>query len=81
MDIKLNQLCSACLGTGIRRYNITPGGALLEENPCSECGGDGRAEAAFKIESSYFDEKFSDILDKVNDIKEKVDEIMDKLNE
>ena len=76
-DIKLNQGCSACKGTGIRYYNASPGGPLIQENPCLECGGDGRATAPFSIEAEWFD----DITDKLADIKEKVDEIMDKLNE
>lgn len=54
-DIQLNQVCTACNGTGIRHYNVTPGGELLEENPCSECGGDGRMPAPFSIESEWFD--------------------------
>lgn len=81
MDIQLNQVCVACYGLGRREYNAFPNGPLVVEDPCLECGGDGRADACFKMESTYFDEKFDDILDKVNDIKEKVDEIMDKLNE
>ncbi len=76
-DIKLNQLCVGCLGTGIRRYNAFPNGPLIEENPCSECGGDGKMIAPFAIETEWFD----DTTDKLNDIKEKVDEIMEKLNE
>ena len=31
--------CIGCGGTGIRKYNATPGGPLIEENPCSICGG------------------------------------------
>ncbi len=54
-EIKLNQFCVACQGTGIRKYNTSPNGPLVEENPCSECGGDGRALAAFNIESEWFD--------------------------
>ena len=75
-DIKLNQICAACNGTGIRRYNSSPNGPLVEENPCLECGGDGRADASFNLESTLFDE----ILDKVTKIKKIVNDIWDKVN-
>jgi len=88
-DIKLNQMCSACLGTGIRTYNASPNGPLIEENPCSECGGDGKSVAPFSIESEWFDaietkinyvyNKTDNILNKLDNIKDKVDQIWDKV--
>ncbi len=76
-EIQLTTQCSACGGTGIRYYNSGPNGPLVEENPCSECGGDGRAPSFLKLESTVFDDlddKLDDILDKLADIKEKLDE-------
>lgn len=32
--------CTACEGTGIRKYNQPNGGPLVEENPCSFCNGE-----------------------------------------
>jgi len=84
VDIQLNQFCTACLGTGIRHYNVTPGGELLEENPCSECNGDGKMTAPFSIESEWFDaitETLSDMADKINDILDKCNDIFEKVNE
>jgi hypothetical protein len=82
-DIKLNQLCSACAGTGIRKYNATPGGTIIEENPCVECGGDGQAIAPLSIDPTWFDaqeEIIADTYDKVKKIKKTVDDIWAKVN-
>lgn len=76
-EIQLYQLCTGCNGSGIRSYNTSPGGPLIEENPCSECGGDGRMAAPFTIESDWFD----NISDKVNDVLDKCNDIFEKLNE
>ncbi len=63
-EIQLTQECSACHGTGIRYYNASPGGPLVEENPCLECGGDSKSSASFGIETTYFDEQFYTIVTK-----------------
>jgi len=90
-DIQLNQFCTACLGTGIRHYNVTPGSELQEENPCSECNSDGKMAAPFSIEPEWFDaiteelttqaETLSDMADKINDILDKCNDIFEKVNE
>jgi len=79
VDIQINQICVACLGTGIRHYNEGPGGPLIEENPCPECGGDGRAPAAFKMETTYFDGKFSAIMSELDYIHGKVTAIWNQV--
>ncbi len=55
MELQLNQFCVGCNGVGIRRYNVGPNGPLTEENPCAECGGDGRSPASFRLEAPWFD--------------------------
>lgn len=55
VDIKLKVNCVACQGVGIRYYNATPNGPLLEENPCSQCGGTGFMAGQFTINDSWFD--------------------------
>lgn len=80
-DIKLNQLCSACNGAGVRKYNPTPNAPLVIEDPCVECGGDGRAVASLKIESDYFDEKFSLIMDELGYIHNKVKKIWNSIKD
>ncbi len=54
-NIKFTRPCTLCWGSGIRKYNAVPGGLLLEENPCSGCGGDGIATADQGIEPAWFD--------------------------
>lgn len=76
-EIKFTTFCQGCEGTGIRRYNAFPDGPLVEENPCSKCGGDGVRTLFKGVESSLFD----DILDKLGDIKEQCDSIMEQLKE
>ena len=39
MGILFLHPCVACGGTGTRWCNLTPNGPLVEENPCSICGG------------------------------------------
>ncbi len=59
-DIKFNRPCTMCWGTGIRKYNATPDGPLLEET-CPECSGDGVATADQGIEPEWFDAVTSEL--------------------
>lgn len=89
-DIKLNQQCAACHGTGIRKYNTSPGGPLIEENPCAECGGDGLSTAPLSLDDTLIQQiittqtaqqiTIDDTYDKVKKIKKTVDDIWDKVN-
>ncbi len=78
-NIQLNQLCVACYGSGVRWYNSSPGGPLVEENPCLECGGDGKAPALYSLESNYLDEKFNAITTELDYIHGKVTAIWNQV--
>ncbi len=79
VDIILNQVCVACNGVGIRYYNASPNGPLIEENPCHECNGDGRAEGAFHMESAYFEQKFVAVMAELDYIHGKVTAIWNQV--
>jgi len=68
-DILFRIPCQLCEGTGIRWYNVSPGGELVSEDPCSICSGDGVRTIGSGIESTYFDEKFNEIMDLLNLIR------------
>lgn len=72
VDIEIAQQCAACHGTGTRIYNPAPGQPLVEENPCSECGGDGKSPSYQTITSAYFDEKFEAVMEELDYIHGKV---------
>ncbi len=78
-NIQLTQWCVACQGTGIRRYNIEPNGPLVEENPCLECGGDGKMPATYQMESTFLDEKFAAIMSELDYIHGKVTAIWNQV--
>jgi len=63
-EIQLYQFCTGCNGTGIRQYNIEGGGELLAEDPCSECGGDGKMVAPFTLDDTLL-QKMSSNLDDI----------------
>jgi DnaJ-class molecular chaperone len=73
-EIQMLQKCPACNGTGIRYYNSTPGGPLITENPCLECGGDGKSSASFTIDTT-------DIMGELDAIKKKVVKIWNKVKD
>jgi len=64
---------------------------MVEENPCLECGGDGRSPASFRVESDWFDDitdtlteqakVLVDMADKIDDIMDKCNDIFEKVNE
>ena len=56
MEIPLTTTCSACHGTGVRTYNTSPNGPLVEENPCTECGGDGRAPSYLSLDATALED-------------------------
>ena len=82
-DINLTQWCVACQGTGVHTYTTSTNGqgSTVIDNPCLECGGDGLASSSFKMESTYFDEKFEAIQTKINYVYSKTDNIINKLND
>lgn len=76
-NIKLNVMCSGCNGTGIRSYNVSPGGALIEENPCSLCGGDGKAPGSYTLNDPWFDS----VTEELDYIHKKVKKIWNKVKD
>ena len=67
--------CLECNGTGTLTHNLPNGGAVVS-NPCPHCGATGKKVSETEwVDTTYFDEKFGDVFDKLADIKEKVDEI------
>ena len=83
-QISLSRICGACNGAGIRTYNISPGGPLVTEDPCSICGGDGRVIAFNGIDDTLIQQIITtqaDHTDKITYIYNKTDNIINKLND
>ena len=76
-QISLSRVCGACIGTGIRKFNATPGGPLVTEDPCSICGGDGRVISLNGIDDTLFLE----MNEKLDYIKTKVKKIWNKVKD
>jgi hypothetical protein len=80
-EIQMLQKCPACNGTGIRYYNATPGGPLITENPCLECGGDGKSSASFTIDTTDIMDSLASIqgaIDKNLEVSEKILSVVSK---
>ena len=73
-EARIIHICQRCNGEGFGTfYNYI--GVLTYENPCSHCGGDGRADSATFIDTSDITDKLDDVLEKVNDVLEAVQEL------
>jgi len=63
--------CQRCSGVGYGTFYDQYGNQVYE-NPCSLCGGDGRANTDDYIDISDIMDKLDDVLDKINDVLEAV---------